>query len=74
MRQSYFGFEQQAHGSVPAANDNDDKWSGLLGPREMKSTSLGVGHQISFCQYHVPKLSSQDVLTEILVTVTDCGN
>lgn len=30
-------------GSVPVANDNDDKWSGLLGPREMKSTTLGAG-------------------------------
>lgn len=72
MGQSYFGVKQQARGSVPVANDNDDKWSGVLGPREIKP--LGVGHQISFCQYHVPKLSSQDMLTEILVTVTECGN
>lgn len=35
--------EQLARGSVPVADDNDDKWSGLLGPREMKPTSLGVG-------------------------------
>lgn len=57
------------------ANYNDDKWFDLLGPRETKSTSQGgLVHQISFGQYHVLSLSSQEILTEILVTVTYCGN
>ena len=72
VRQSYFGVKWRHTGQFLFANDNDDKWSGHLGPRE--STSLGVGPQIGFCQYHVPNLFSQDMLTEITVTVTKCGN